>query len=426
MPAGLAEEFRRAAEAMADAISTTLPAGSQVNLASEARGTNPFLEFVTHQQKLIVLLATGGTLTSLAESGTGTLAGNAQMDVWEQIVRRDAEIIGAAIHERVALPYLREHFPGRPVVAEFALGRDAEPTPEEMFDLAAKAVAAGYRMAQPDLEEATGYALEGLQTPSEGGLPPFTGGASAGYGDFGVAKPLQNAWSAPHDKIPVRNARTPLRGDFGHDAAIRALATDMEPIADRLRAILAQPEETWADAFAALAEEMPELLQNSDALAELMEEEMARAIANSMGSDESNQHPFLIVEGPGRKILRNSNGDHCDKCGAFTTKDNLCVKCRGDSTQQDREKAIQDEIDALPSVPYSAANYNSVGNKGSWQKLNLPSMEKIKPDAPIVFDKNVDMEAIRARLEKGEQVTSPLNETLTFKGKPTKIRMKSG
>ena len=175
MPAGLAEEFRRAAEAMADAISTTLPAGSQVNLASEARGTNPFLEFVTHQQKLIVLLATGGTLTSLAESGTGTLAGNAQMDVWEQIVRRDAEIIGAAIHERVALPYLREHFPGRPVVAEFALGRDAEPTPEEMFDLAAKAVAAGYRMAQPDLEEATGYALEGAQTTGEGGFPPFAG-----------------------------------------------------------------------------------------------------------------------------------------------------------------------------------------------------------------------------------------------------------
>lgn len=44
-----------------------------------------------------------------------------------------------------------------------------------MFDLAAKAVAAGYRISRPELEEATGYALEGLQTPSEGGLPPFAG-----------------------------------------------------------------------------------------------------------------------------------------------------------------------------------------------------------------------------------------------------------
>lgn len=168
-----------------------------------------------------------------------------------------------------------------------------------MFDLAAKAVASGYRISRPELEEATGYALEGLQTPSEGGLPGFAGSPSAGYADYGVAKPLQNARSASRGENPIPDARTPLRGDFGHDAATRALAADMQPLADRLRAILAQPEETWADAFAALAEEMPELLQDSDALAELMEEEMARAIANSAAQ-------------------------HCPNCGAFLNGDGTC------------------------------------------------------------------------------------------------------
>ena len=271
----------------------------------------------------------------------------------------------------MALPYLREHFPGRPVVAEFALGRDAEPTPEEMFDLAAKAVASGYRISRPELEEATGYALEGAPTPGEGAFPPFAGGASAGYADFGVAKPLQNARSAPHDKIPVRNARTPLRGDLGHDAAGRALAADMQPLADRLRAILAQPEETWADAFAALAEEMPELLQDSDALAELMEEEMARAIANS-------------------------SAQHCPKCGQFLSGDGTCSACKAsenaDAASQPQEtkcgwtreqmaeykQAISEQYDSLNDSHYNKTlKLGRVGGKLVEDVLALDHTENI-------------------------------------------------
>lgn len=51
--------------------------------------------------------------TSLAEDGSGTLAGNAQMDVWRQIVSRDAAIIGAALDRVPVQPYLRARFPGR-------------------------------------------------------------------------------------------------------------------------------------------------------------------------------------------------------------------------------------------------------------------------------------------------------------------------
>lgn len=83
-------EYLEAAEKARDGLPVVWPSGSQISRADGSRGQDPFSVFVRHQEELIVLMATGGTLTSLAEAGSGTLAGGAQMDVWEQIVRRDA------------------------------------------------------------------------------------------------------------------------------------------------------------------------------------------------------------------------------------------------------------------------------------------------------------------------------------------------
>lgn len=314
MPAGLAEEFRRAAEAAADGLSMSLPSGSQVSFASEARGVNPFLEFVQHQQRQIVLLSTGGTLTSLAESGSGTLAGNAQMDVWREIVKRDAEIIGNALQRSIALPFLRRMFPGKPVAAEFSLGRDAEPTPGEMFDLAGKAVAAGYRISRDELSEATGYTLE--DAPS----------AQPGTGEFGsfvlntapvsqpdprnaVANPLQNSSSASDGENPIPDARTPLRGDYGHGRLSRGFAADMRPVARRLEEILKQPESQWPVLFQKLYREAPNLFGPGSALAAALALEMEAAAG-------------LLNPEPAR--IANSGAQHCPNCGAFLNGDGTC------------------------------------------------------------------------------------------------------
>ena len=151
----------------------------------------------------MVRLCTGGTLGSIAEAGAGTLAGNAQADVWREIVRRDAVLIG----DEFTRYFAKKLFPNDCRV-KFELGTDRTATPDEMFDLGAKAKTAGYRLTKEYLETETGCTLE--DDPAGSGFEgqnPLMNGESAPKplvnsrtdkknAQKGVANPLQNA---PHD-----------------------------------------------------------------------------------------------------------------------------------------------------------------------------------------------------------------------------------
>ena len=189
-------DYVQAVEDAHDGRSTAWPSGTTVSRAEGARGQDPFSAFVEHQERQIVLMATGGTLTSLAQADTGSLAGGAQMDVWEQIVQRDGVAISGALHRGLFVPFLRRAFPGRPALARLVLGRETEPTADEAADLAGKLRAAGYRVDQSQLEEATGFKLERDETPQQpgfGGFGGFANKAAPQDPSSGVAKPLQNA-----------------------------------------------------------------------------------------------------------------------------------------------------------------------------------------------------------------------------------------
>ena len=169
-------KFEAAADAAQNAQNIVLPSGSTVSRAAETRGQNPFLDFCNYQAKQILILATGGTLATLAEGDTGTLAGNAQENVWKQIVARDGTVISDALNRALFRPYLREAFPGRPIAVDFELGDEKTLTAAEVFDLAAKAKSAGWRIAQDELEEASGFTLErdeGNGEPGMGNGVPF-------------------------------------------------------------------------------------------------------------------------------------------------------------------------------------------------------------------------------------------------------------
>lgn len=306
-----AEEFRRAAEAAADGLSMSLPSGSQVSFAAEARGVNPFLEFVQHQQKQVVLLATGGTLTSLAESGSGTLAGNAQMDVWREIVRRDSEIIGNALHRSIAIPYLRRVFPGQPVSAEFSLGRDAEPTPTEMFELAAKAVAAGYRISRDELSESTGYTLEDAKPsqPENGGFGGFAANTDAGRAENRcktVAKPLQNARSDSDGEITAQNPQSPQSADFGV-LAEAALQRDLEPVLADLSDLSNLPEEEARRRAREILDRLEDFQPSASSLSGVMELAMADGVVPKAGDKSAEA---CRATGGHRMVINAENGNH--------------------------------------------------------------------------------------------------------------------
>ena len=162
------DDYLESASALENGQVTVWPSGaSLMDFAGSSRGVDPFTAFIQHQEKTILMLATGGTLGSMAESGAGTLAGNAQADVWDQIVSRDAGIIAQAVRRSMLNPFLAAAFPGQPVAVDFDFDLTKKPTPKEIFETATAAKNAGYLVAQDELEEATGWKLEKApETPS--------------------------------------------------------------------------------------------------------------------------------------------------------------------------------------------------------------------------------------------------------------------
>jgi len=285
-PEGLTEEqvtrFRQAAQAFTEGLAGTVPHGTEVHFATEARGQNPFSEFVRHQSELIVLLSTGGTLTSLAQSGTGTLAGNAQMDVWREIVARDGTIIGNALDRGVAQKVCAALFPGKPCYIRFELGREAALTPADALDLAVKAKAAGYLLDRDELADAVGFALErdtaGIAAP---GI--FNGGDGVAAGVprvHGVAapEPLENA--EPEDGRIDPPANKPARAAF---------AADMAEAARLVAAVLEAPDEELAAAAKAAVDALPDALPEKPRFAAELEEAIARGYADGLSEAADEQ-----------------------------------------------------------------------------------------------------------------------------------------
>lgn len=209
------DEYVEAADRARDGLSTVWPSGSSTSRAEGSRGQDPFSAFIEHQEKLIVLRATGGTLTSLAQADTGSLAGGAQMEVWDQIVQRDSSLISDALNRQMFWHFLERRFPSRTPAVEFSIGREREVTASDAADLAVKLHGAGYLVDQAELEEATGFTLE--KSPE---TPPL-----GGQGDLSLNKkpktPLQNGENRLQNAPRVSDGQ----GDpSGEDALAEALS----------------------------------------------------------------------------------------------------------------------------------------------------------------------------------------------------------
>lgn len=324
------EAYVEAAAAVFEGRSGVIPHDSEVNFASESRGVNPFTEFIEHQMKLFVLMATGGTLTSLSEAGSGTLAGNAQMDVWRQIVRADVRIVSNAINKQLCEGIIKAHpdFKGKPVLAEFRLNPEPQMTADQILDLAGKAASAGLELDEKEISQICGFTVRRKQ---EGGMgfnaepPPPTSPAPDGgtsLADPGIVTQVGPTGEAVHkaDIAPevAENADTgaeaaktpsaasepvggtvlppepPTRPEPSLAAAdkadavtpkakkigerlVRSLQKDFKEVADGLARVLALPEDKRAGAAAELLAKLDSLVPDDPAMAEVIAEQMQEA-----------------------------------------------------------------------------------------------------------------------------------------------------
>lgn len=228
--------YMEAAQKLARAGSGALPFGSQVNYATEARGANPFTDFLRHQQELVVMMATGGILTTLAAPDSGSLAGGAHENTWRSVVARDIRTTARALNRSCTRKLLSERFPGRPMLAMFEFNAEPKPTATAVFEDAGKAKLAGYLVAQDDLEERTGYRLvSDPQNAVSGQIQPPAPSAAVANKSGSVAKPLQIAPVAP-EAVPAADMagkRTPP--ESGPDKASTAMPPD--PVEAALKAL---------------------------------------------------------------------------------------------------------------------------------------------------------------------------------------------
>ena len=339
-------EYCAAATQVADGGSGALPAGSLVSYAHEARGTDPFTAFLDHQQRLIVLMATGGMLTSLTgATGIGQGATDAHEETWRTIVRRDAAAVATALNRTVTDTLLDRAFPGRPHLAAFDFETEPAPGPAEVFDLAAKAVQAGYRVTQAELQERTGYALEAA------GGAPAAGNWEMGNGKWPAPPALNRRQEGSVGQRPTDNHHLPLTTHHlpvGLQGLAEALQADCAPLAKALQTLLdhaQQPEGTGRGAephpdnhlpftnyhlrreAAALAARLPELLPEDPALAaeiqtlldETFTKETAEPVANSAPRDykRDNNGRFSKTNHPGTHQREGETPSKRDAHGTF-------------------------------------------------------------------------------------------------------------
>jgi phage gp29-like protein len=158
-PSSMEEEYQQIAEQILNDGRGYLPHGSDLKYVNGGNGRPPFKEHVEFIDRQITLTATGGLLTMLSESGSGTLAGSAHSETFAQIARGDAVTLSGVLQRAIDGPVLREFFPNEPALAYFEFSPGTSGESARVVDDAVKLAGAGYRMDAEELSEKTGYGV---------------------------------------------------------------------------------------------------------------------------------------------------------------------------------------------------------------------------------------------------------------------------
>lgn len=275
------QEFQVMAEDLAADGAGVLPNGADVKTHESTQKGDVFGMKNTRHDSAIVLAATGGLLTMLAQSGSGTLAGGAHSDTWRDLVSGIASEVAECFQDQLDKVWLAEKFPGQPVAVYFELE-----FPEEEADVKSIAESvktlkdAGYAAKREWVEEETGIPLEDAPAapavvPPVNPTPPqnkpplknrFQGGPSSARDR---AEAVQLADTAIQDALDVTHETTaPLLPDIQAliDLASNDQATEADFIALATKVESLLPELLTQDGVGALAKSIEDAMGTAAAM----------------------------------------------------------------------------------------------------------------------------------------------------------------
>lgn len=273
-------EYRAAAQSVAEGGSGALPNGSDAKCSDAPRGTIPFQQRSEWLDQRLVLAGTGGLLTMLAESGSGTLAGGAHMEAFKTLARSDAREISEIFQQGIDIPFLAERFPGRPVLAYWELSA------KEEQDIGATITQVATLATFFDLDPAEVSERTGFTVRTKAAIPPA-----------GIPGRTFNCAPAPTRRVVCIN-REPPPANTGPDASsgaarlAAAAEADYAPIKARLETILAMEDPAeQGSALEKLKADLPDYLKELTAkpseLAEALNAEMIEAADSAIRQREA-------------------------------------------------------------------------------------------------------------------------------------------
>ena len=106
----------------------------------------------------------------LTESGSGTLAGSAHSDTFQQIARGDASTVSGVFQRGIVLPVLAANFPGQPVLAFFQFAPTTLGQASAVAQDVAALAAAGFTVDPAQVSERTGYRMVETDGQAPAGL----------------------------------------------------------------------------------------------------------------------------------------------------------------------------------------------------------------------------------------------------------------
>jgi hypothetical protein len=251
-------EYQRAAELAVSRARGSLPNGASLEspTGTGSGGAGVFAERLGYLDEQIVLAGTSGKLTVLTESGSGTLAGGAQKESFDDIAQAIADQISGVMQAQFDKPLLARLYPNEPALAYFEFAAvDKEQTAKVLGD-AKTAHEAGYRMEDGEISEKAGYKLT------------YVGDARAGAQKNGENSQLTaapaTAGPAPAQPTPTDQATTAIADDLHLTAQFVAPA---KKVIDELLAA-AQSGDVTNEALLAKAEDflklLPEIAESAD------------------------------------------------------------------------------------------------------------------------------------------------------------------
>lgn len=160
--------YQTTAEAIMTDSRGVLPNGAKIqSIDTGTRGRPPFSEHIRYQDEQLVLAGTGGLLTMLTQSGSGTLAGSAHTDSFRAIAQAEARQISQCLQAQIDAPILAAHFPAQPRLAYWELAPRSASEPSQVVTDVQELARAGIQVGLTEVAEKTGYADLQARIPTD-------------------------------------------------------------------------------------------------------------------------------------------------------------------------------------------------------------------------------------------------------------------